>query len=81
MEFVERGVSRGEKESENEHAFAVHTQGAREQRGQNRVFRHVAAFANDQLDGADGRVRNIWREPAEERPDEARRVFGRKQIG
>ena len=51
MEFIERGVDRGDKEGD-----AKHSQSAKEQRGEDGVFGEMRALANDELDRSDRRV-------------------------
>jgi len=80
MKFVEAGVERSGEKSEPQYSIAMLPERAIQQRGQDRILSKVAALANDELDRGDGRVGHIGRKPAEERTDEPRRVFGRKQI-
>lgn len=81
MEFVEGGVDRSDHKCEDEDALMLLTEGSIKQRGEDCVFGQVAAFADDELDRGDRGVGHSGGEPAEKRTDEARGVFGRKQIG
>ena len=78
MKFVEAGVSRCDQKSQPPPRSA---QGPAKQRGQDRVFGEVPAFADDELDRGDRRVGDARGKPAEKRADEPRGMRGREQIG
>jgi len=80
MKFVEAGVERSCEKSEPKYSIAMLPERAIQQRGQDRILGKVGAFANDELDRGDRRVRHIGRKPAHERANETRRVRGGEQV-
>ena len=84
MKFIERGVDGSEKEAHGKDtADSRRTLAKRPEKkgGENRVFGEVGAFADNELNGSNGCIRNIGIEPAEKRTDEPRGMFGGKQVG
>ncbi|MEY2521324.1 MAG: hypothetical protein QOF24_3083, partial [Verrucomicrobiota bacterium] len=84
MKFIERGVSGSDKEANDEGTSDSRLTLAKrpeKKGGEYRVFGEVGAFADNELDGSNGCIRNIGSEPAEERTDESRSVLGGKQVG
>ena len=83
MKFIERGVDGSEKEAHGKDTADSRLTLAKrpEKKGrENRVFGKVSAFADNELDGSNGCIRNIGSEPAEERTDEPRGVLRREGV-